>query len=211
LSIELLLIRLCQLNQQPATVDDKKKITIEPLVGATTSETTASGATTRVAPTPNTTSAPLPVNSKMRISLKPQDAQPEKPVEPTAATVETPAENQPFTQENLTQVWQQYAAQESDIHVKNTLLNSTPQKQDDHKIAIAVFNPTQEKALQDRMAEMKQFLAQQLHHSFLELNIHISEAKQDFKPYTNKEKYEAMAEKNPSIATLVQEFSLQLN
>ncbi|GHV25784.1 DNA polymerase III subunit gamma/tau [Bacteroidia bacterium] len=203
LSIELLLIRLCQLNRHPTAVDDKKKITLEPLIPTTTAPIVTT-------PTPSTPPS-LPTNSKMRISLKPQESQPQKTVEQAAIPTETLTENQPFTQADLTQVWQQYAAQETDIHVKNTILNSTPQKQDENRISIAVFNPAQEKELQDRVTEMQQFLAQHLHHSFLELDIHISENKQDFKPYTNKEKYEAMAEKNPAIITLVQEFSLQLN
>jgi DNA polymerase-3 subunit gamma/tau len=226
LSIELLLIRLCQLNRQPSTADDKKKITIEPLVETghapslpaqsspahpnVPSTTVPSVPTVSSVPTPPTKVAPpAPINGKLRISLKHQDAPQEKSVETTAVAVETSTENQPFSQDDLLRVWQQYAAQESDIHVKNTLLNSTPQKQEENKITIAVFNPVQEKELQDRTVEMQQFLTQNLHHTHLELTIIVND-KQDFRPYTNKEKYEAMVEKNPTIASLVQEFNLQL-
>jgi DNA polymerase-3 subunit gamma/tau len=212
LLLELLLIRLCQLNASPITEEDKKKITLEPITTAPTATPTPSTPVTPKPepPKPEPTPSGLSENSPLRFSLK-NTVQTPKSEDTTPEKAESaPTLNEPFTQTDLEAAWKNYAAKEEDAHLKNTILNSTPQLPETNKILISVFNPDQENKLKERIVDIKQFLSQQLRNDQIELNILITDEKKDLLPYGGKEIFQFMAEKNPAVATLAETFNLVL-
>jgi DNA polymerase-3 subunit gamma/tau len=210
LLIELLLIRLCQLNHQSSPVDDKKKIKIEPLTEAKKD--------VEVKQEPQEQPVRKEVSTSEVISKSPLRVSLKKPVETQAGEENQGADaqkkvvlNESFTQEDLEIAWKNYAAKEEDAHLKNTMLNVNPQLLENNCIRIDVFNPDQQRKLIDKAVEIKTFLAQQLQNTQISLEILVTEDEKQYLPYGNKNIFEFMAEKNPAILSLAKEFNLKLD
>ena len=230
LLVELLLIRLCQLNHQSFSIDDKKKIKIEPLLkrggdeeipsvpvvdsSIPTSPLMSSGKYSETAQVKEKIQSTIDTSSltknKLRISLKKTAAdQINKETEEKSA--DTPVLNKPFSQEDLEKAWRDCAAIENDTHLKNTMLNIIPQLQDNNQIVISVFNPDQQNKLQEKGVDIKEFLYNKLQNNQIRMEIRVTEDKKEFIPYTNRDKFDYMVEKNPSILNLVKDFNLRLD
>jgi DNA polymerase-3 subunit gamma/tau len=222
LLIEILLIRLCQFNHhQSSPVDDKKKITIEPLVPQEKPVPVAPVQTATVpVQTPPAQEKPATAQpaasasgallGKLRTSInKKPPGQPEAQAQET--DVQNPDWNESFTQEDLERTWRMYAGKEDNVHLKNTILNISPQLMEDYRIRIAVFNPDQQNKLLEKSAEIKDFLSGHLRNSRITLETSITEDKKDYIPYGGKDIFKFMAEKNPAIISLAKEFNLKLS
>ena len=223
LLIELLLIRLCQFNHQPSPVDDKKKI--EPIQPVNTAIPTVPVEKSNPIPavSPNIPAKKNPeqpiveapknqVISIPRISIKKPTANDSAEVTSSKAEVlPEPAQNENFVQEDLEYAWKEYAEKEEDTHLKYTVLNVIPRLQEDNRIEISVFNPDQQKKLQEKASIIKSFLAQRLKNAQIQLEISVTEDKKQYIPYGSRDVFEYMAEKNPAIISLAQEFSLKLD
>ncbi|MDR2805045.1 MAG: DNA polymerase III subunit gamma/tau [Dysgonamonadaceae bacterium] len=222
LLLELLLIRLCQFNTSSSPAEDKKKITLESVSPPASAVANNGQADVPAAPVVIAPVAPkeesagiespsgLPENSSLRFSLK---SPAEPPKEEIAPEKEAPPQvlNESFTQKDLKTAWKNYAAKETDVHLKNTILNVTPQLQEANRIRIAVFNPDQESKLKERAKDVRQFLSQQLRNTQIELDILITEDKKDYLPCGGKELFRLMVEKNSSLVALAKEFDLVLS
>jgi DNA polymerase-3 subunit gamma/tau len=218
LLLELLLIRLCQLNQQSSPVADKKKITIEPLVPGEqtapveqkpTSQAPAKTVPEKPVAAKPVTSGPLAANSPLRRSIKPVSNQAEEKAPETET--QNQVLNESFTQGDLEKAWKNYAGKEEDAHLKNTILNISPQLQAGNRIRIAVFNPDQEDKLKSKAEEIKRNLSGQLRNNQIELEILVTEDEKDYVPYGGRDIFKFMAEKNPAIISLAKEFKLKLS
>ncbi|MDR0427603.1 MAG: DNA polymerase III subunit gamma/tau [Dysgonamonadaceae bacterium] len=230
LLIELLLIRLCQSEHQSLPIDDKKKIKIEPLKPSS-EKSDIPETVEKEQPQAVADSRPSPVISteekKEGQSIRANTSSLEKnklriPIKKTTTTTtqeEKNAEEQEnkkifqesFSKEDLEKAWKEYASTEQDAHLKNTILNVLPQLLENNKILISVFNPDQQSKLQDKKEEMKDYLSRQLKNNRIELDIQITENKNEFIPYTNRDKFDYMIEKNPSLLTLVKNFNLRFD
>ena len=215
LLIELLLIRLCQLNQSSEQVEEKKKV-IEPI------------AQTQPAQSPNEQKeAPVAVSSQpsqpkeepvkksvntakpMSISLKKHHVEnvEEKVVEKQNEVVLS----ETFDQVNLLRVWKNYANQEDDdIHLKNTMLNFSPVLKENYQIEVEVSNPTQEVKLKEKMPDIHSYLSTQLNNTSIQIEIRLNEENTAHQPFTDRERFQFMASKNPVLNSLVSEFNLRL-
>ncbi|KAA6347126.1 DNA polymerase III subunit tau [termite gut metagenome] len=225
LLIEILLIRLCQWNHQSATVDDKKKIKLEPLIPqapATAVDAVRTVPQAQAKPQEEESQEAIPVakpavsgslkaDSKLRISLKKSETdETDHSAQDTESNTQ-PVLNTAFSQEDLIKAWKEYAEKEEDTHLKYTILNSTPLVENQNHIKISVFNPDQHKKLTDKSVDIKEFLSQQLHNNQITLDISVTEEVKEEMPYGGKEIYKYMAEKNPVIVDLVNEFNLKLS
>jgi DNA polymerase-3 subunit gamma/tau len=216
LLIELLFILLCQWNHQSTPADDKKKIKpivdpadavpVNPNPTSSTPEKPIIPAASPAAPAQQIIS-----KNQLRVSLKKPAS--DKPDE-SAKEQETPKEpviDETFTQENLEKAWKEYAEKEEDAHLKNTILNISPQLQEKNLIRIAVFNPEQQNKLTERKPAIKTFLSRQLKNSQVELEIFITEDEKEYIPYGSKDIFKFMADKNPALISLTKEFNLKLD
>jgi DNA polymerase-3 subunit gamma/tau len=55
-----------------------------------------------------------------------------------------------------------------------------------------------------------EFLRSRLNNHKIQLKTKIADMQRDLKPYTDKEKFEKMAEKNPALRTLREELDLEI-
>ncbi|GHU61833.1 DNA polymerase III subunit gamma/tau [Bacteroidia bacterium] len=218
LFIELLLIRLCQLNGQPASEDEKKKQVIEPIVENVeprpkpVQETSEEKAPHPPASVPNGEHTSFDKSSEKaiaRVSLKktPESENNEKQAEMTDNQVFST----PFSQEELQAGWKNYTNSLDDIHLKNAMLYIVPKLLDDFKIEITVLNQEQFQKLQEKGVEIKNFLFAQLKNNRIALDIKIAEEDSKQNVFTEKEKLLYLMEKNPQLTNLVKEFNLRLD
>ena len=215
LSIELLLIRLCQLNTS-STEEDKKKILIEPIAEFSTPEKRPAAEV----PSSVQTAAP-PVNeavakdrsvkqSILRASLKKETAAAENLSSPDNSAQQVQAE--PFTEEELQMAWKSYADELADKHLKSIMMYMNPElKEEDNVIEIYALNPDQIQFIQENSTRIKEYLFSQLKNNRIKLEIKIKEDTTENIPFTNKDKYAFMANKNPLLNKLVQEFDVRLD
>ncbi|GHT74982.1 DNA polymerase III subunit gamma/tau [Bacteroidia bacterium] len=204
LLVELLLIRLCQFNHQSAPIDDKKKI--KPVVLPATPTSTPT-------PTVNQEVPKAQVISKdnLRISINKKSLGNDSPEIPKTEVVPDTIQEERFLPEDLERAWCEYAENEEDTHLKYTVLNVVPRLQDDNRIQIAVFNPDQQKKLQEKASTIKSFLTQRLKNARIQLDILVTEDKKEYIPYGGRDIFEYMAEKNLAIVSLAKEFNLKLD
>lgn len=219
-SIELLLIRLCQLKASPEG-SDKKKIVIEAIskkgdLRNSENSTDFQDAKNTVAPSVpkiSTEAGKLPEapgKSIVRVRLNGNPEQTGKP-ETVSSQAEKPIQDQLFSQEDLIQSWKNYANQTEDIYLKNMMAYINPQLKDGYKIEAEMLNPKQADHFRENSPAIREYLASALRNSRIELDIKIKTEDHTQTLFTDKEKYLYMVDKNPSLKSLVQKFNLRLD
>ncbi|MDR2692085.1 MAG: DNA polymerase III subunit gamma/tau [Dysgonamonadaceae bacterium] len=208
-SIELLLIRLCQLKASPVE-GDKKKIVIETIGGKEEGEIKnqkeiKSPAVIETSEIPETQAKTIP---RVRLNGDPEQAG--KP-QPVSSQAESPIQDRPFSREDLIQAWKNYASQSEDVYLKNTMAYINPQLKDDYKIEAEVLNPKQADHFRENSPAIREYLSSALKNNRIELDIKIKIEDHTQTLFTDKEKYSYMVNKNPILKNLVQEFNLRLD
>ncbi len=118
----------------------------------------------------------------------------------------------PFTQEDLNAAWNEYIGSlKSGLpHLYNSLLQSMPELKDDFNIEITIENKLLEDEIFQKKAEMLGFLRQRLDNFKLNLAAKVAENSKGSRPYTDKDKFDKMVEKNPSLLKLKEELDLEI-
>lgn len=138
-----------------------------------------------------------------------------KPKESNPEVLEDPAmynRANPFTQEDLNAAWKDYVSGlKSELpHLYNSLVECTPALMEDNNIEITLENKLLEADLFQKKGEMLEFLRSRLDNYKLRLTAKVEENSRKVKPYTDKEKFEKMAAKNPSLLKLKEELDLEI-
>ena len=118
----------------------------------------------------------------------------------------------PFTQAELILYWDEYAdkLKNDSPHLYSTLKSSRPVLQHDCIIGITLDNKFLEDELNLHKTEMVEFLRTHLKNFKIQLQTNIAETQKNLKPYTDKEKFELMAGKNPALRNLREELDLEI-
>jgi len=213
LSIELLLIRLCQLNNA-SPEEGKKKILIEPVA-----EFSVTGNRPAIINPPVQTVVPpkneAPVNSQpvkqgiLRASLKKDTEETATSPAPENITEQIQAES--FTEEELRTVWKSYANELTDKHLKSIMMYLNPELKENNTVEIYALNPDQIHFIQENSSQIKEYLFSRLKNNRIRLDIKIKEDNTENTPFTNHEKYAYLSGKNPLLNKLVKEFDLRLD
>jgi DNA polymerase-3 subunit gamma/tau len=120
-------------------------------------------------------------------------------------------ELQPFTQDQLNHVWKIFVEDIDAPQLKSALSSRLPQLGDDWKIIYELDNELQNQRITlELKPQLLGFLRQNFRNEKIEIEFIITENK-DFKPevpYTESEKWQALAEKYPSLITLKNKFGL---
>jgi DNA polymerase-3 subunit gamma/tau len=213
LLMELLLIRLCQLNHPSDTEDDKKKTLIEPIVKENTVTNTETVDKENSQPAGKENAEPVSKGNAV-VNAKPVSITIRKQVKADTESVsqeETVKLNESFSGEDLLLAWKTYANREDDIHLKNTMLNFAPVLKEGSRIEIGVANPAQQTKLNEKISDLYDYLSVRLKNTSIRIEIKIDEEENSSIPFTDKEKYQYMASKNASLDALVKEFNLRLD
>lgn len=119
---------------------------------------------------------------------------------------------QPFTQELLNHQWDEYAERlkTESPHLYATLRKNRPVIKEDFILELSLDNTLLEEELNQKKTELTEYLRKGLDNYKIRLQTKISESRKEIRPYTDKEKFEKMAGKNPALKTLKDEFELEI-
>ncbi len=118
-----------------------------------------------------------------------------------------------FTREELIHQWLAYAdkIREEMPRSYSMLKSQLPDLKEDHTISLSLVNKSQAENFNSRIKEgLQDFLRNNLQNKLITFEINIVEdpAGNEKKPYTAEEKFKHMAEKNPVLQKLKQDFNL---
>src|SRR5690554_1091002 len=231
LLLELTLIKLCQLQENPTSAAEKKS-SIKPIEKTASESKTSQTEVKRSDATPKAETAPIqkkteqtpdetskpttPVKKKsalkgMGISiLSLRDQKEEEPEEEKKAS--TGNGNNPFTEKELKEAWDEYAANlKGEPLLKNTMSLYHPRLISDVIFEVEVNTEINKEYLTNSSLSILSFLRSKVKNDDLTMTIKIAEGKAIKKPLTSREIFDEMAKKNPSLLKLSDEFGLELN
>jgi DNA polymerase-3 subunit gamma/tau len=118
----------------------------------------------------------------------------------------------PFTQTDLSLAWDEFAEKlkNDSPHLYSTLRKFRPKLLPEWQIEFTLENKILDDELNLKKGELMEFLCTRLNNFKIQLFTKIAENLKDSKPYTDKEKFEKMAEKNPGLRTLREELDLEI-
>jgi DNA polymerase-3 subunit gamma/tau len=234
LLLELTLIQLCQLTENPAGEDDKKKAPLKPLAASPGDQTPPAGVQLPQKPATDTTSATTSYASKpathvvvpevrakqadtykipalRSTSLKDLVEKEEQTVQTAAASQMSDAKND-FSQELLLRHWLEYAESLTveKIHLKNTLISCKPVLKENFTFEVLVYNPSQKNEIYDSNGDILGHLCSRLNNTHIKMDIRISEKDEMEMIYTSTEKYNYLIKKNPALEKLKDIFNLMV-
>lgn len=119
-----------------------------------------------------------------------------------------------FTEEEFIKCWNDLAE-----HIKNsgaegnTMVYAAmtiypPQLKDDHKILVQVDNLSQLEEVKQKRTDLHEYLRRELKNGAVEIHVEILKNKKQKKAYTQEEKFNKLAEKNPQLIALKKKLDL---
>lgn len=165
---------------------------------------------------PPETKAPAPVRMRdLKESLKSDANRQPDPGSESPEGAETEAQHNQinnFSPQDLYIAWDNYADQlkKSHPHIAGTLKNGRPALREDWAIHYTLENRLIEGEFNLIRGEMTDFLRKNLQNFRITLQTTIAENDVTRKPYTDREKFERMAEKNPNLKTLKETLDLDI-
>lgn len=112
-----------------------------------------------------------------------------------------------FTDDELSNAWRSLAESRKDQAATYHLLNRGYQREG-NTLTIQLNNPIEEPLLQSMKTDLVSYLRDTLGNNSLQIKSQMVEMTTNKMIYTNKEKFEAMAEKNPLLNELKHRFGL---
>ncbi|MBE0648529.1 MAG: DNA polymerase III subunit gamma/tau [Bacteroidales bacterium] len=230
LHLELALMQMCTLNQEKKSADpgsrtETKRSSAEPIPDPGLHKAKASAAPAP-APTPAPQPPPSSSSSPSSSPTKPKDYGDHptgtisikagvKPDAKTEVADESAEKNRPassFSEEELKIHWEAFAAGlTTDFpHLATTLTSRKPSLKEEWTIEFEVDNRILEEELNQKRSELLEFLRRTLDNYQITLQTRIQENAVERKPYTDKEKFEKMAEKNPALNKLKEQLDLDI-
>jgi len=119
-----------------------------------------------------------------------------------------PKTDAPVNENQLRQIWSAYAEMKKDQMAEYHLLKQ-PFKFENNLITLSLTNPIEEPILTSIKQDLITYLREKLSNNSLQVEGHMQEQQQGKKvAYTNKEKFEHLAEKNPLLKQLKEKLGL---
>ena len=97
------------------------------------------------------------------------------------------------------------------INLYSTLTSRVPSLEEDSTISFSVLNQVQEDEINLLKTDLLAFLRSGLKDPALKLKIIVEKTETERKPYTGEEKFQRLAEKNPAVNKLRQQFNLDID
>jgi DNA polymerase-3 subunit gamma/tau len=120
--------------------------------------------------------------------------------------------NDRFTEQQLVTAWKAYAEQlDKEKLLKNTMTLYLPTMKGDTLFEVAVNTELNKQYITDNSASILAFLREQLKNDDVSMTITIAEGEAIKRPTTPRDIFNGMAEQNPSLQKLSDEFGLELS
>ncbi|MFH1003941.1 MAG: DNA polymerase III subunit gamma/tau [Bacteroidota bacterium] len=123
-------------------------------------------------------------------------------------------QNSHFSEDELKKKWIDFAQQiktKNKLNLFSTLTSYLPVLTENFVIDFTVQNQVQEDEINSIKADLLGFLRNQLSNYQIQLNILVKKNETAKRPYTAQEKFDYLAEKNPTINNLRQQFNLEID
>ena len=117
-------------------------------------------------------------------------------------------EEEEFTQEQLQEKWTEFLARLEDRPSIKATLSTVPKIQEDFSLLLEIDNRIQDDMLVEIRPELVSFLRKELRNSKINLKTVVTDIVREKVIYSDVEKYQAMAGKNPNLALLKQKLNL---
>jgi len=117
-------------------------------------------------------------------------------------------ENEPFTDEQLKEKWNEFLPRLDDRPSIKATLTNLPKIEKDFSLILEIDNRIQEEMLVTIRPELVSWLRKELHNSNINLKTVITEVIHEKIIYSDIEKYQEMATKNPNLALLKRTLNL---
>ena len=117
-------------------------------------------------------------------------------------------EAEPFSLEQLTVKWNAFLDKLDDRPNLKATLSNVPRLQEDFSLMLEIDNRIQDELIAGIRPELVSFLRKELHNSKINLKTTITEVKREKVIYSDIERYQAMAGKNPDLAYLKKTLNL---
>lgn len=117
-------------------------------------------------------------------------------------------EEEDFTQEQLVAKWNDFLARLEDRPSIKSTLSIVPELQQDYTLLLEIDNRIQDDLLMDVRPELVSFLRKELRNSKINLKTVVTEIIREKVIYSDVERYQTMASKNPTLALLKQKLNL---
>lgn len=235
LHVEMMLLKMCSLNAVASSVDPFKK-KVEPVLAGAQPARAAVGdkLEDEIKNTDASTSAASVVNEPKRPSFVPKEkSQADGVVRKTISitenlnsktlvkteekkTEEPQDQSYAFSLVELENAWIEYAGRiqkQGRLTLHAALLKRKPELKDNFQIVFTIDNPAVEKDVNEIKMEFMAFLRKQLKNTGIRLTTVFDKSAVETNkvPYTPKEKYERMAEKNPALNELRKQLDLEID
>ncbi len=233
LSVELLLIKLCQLTGKQPTMPAPEATTIKPIVATPVQPQTVQPAAAQSQPQVaqnQPVAQPAQTAAPARPAATPTSAAPTKKMNSfsisgtnaTAATAATEVPATPtvqaevkqrnaFTDEQFAEAWTAAAnALHDDAHAANTMLNFKPQRNADEQFQVKVFNTLQQKDFDKYKSQILSSLRTNLKNDFIDFSVIVDDTPTENLAFTPEEKFAKMRQKNENLNNMTQQLGLDI-
>jgi DNA polymerase-3 subunit gamma/tau len=118
----------------------------------------------------------------------------------------------PFTEEDLFRLWGEFAdkLRIDKPHLFALMSSRPPLLEEETRLIVTIDNKILEEEFREVRGELAAFLRQGLSNFRIDIQPKVVENHTDLKPYTDKEKFERMAARNPELHTLREQLDLDI-
>ena len=153
--------------------------------------------------------APPTIKSLQTVSLRKKQ---EEVVEEAVVTEDVLLVNQPFTAEALQRSWNIFIDNiKNDTHLVNAMKSCPPVLKENYEIEVTVQNQPLEKKFQDLTITIERHLHHNLRNNRIKMNVRLAEVGEMARPFTSRDKLDAMVQKNPNMELLYRTLGLDIN
>jgi len=117
-------------------------------------------------------------------------------------------EVEPFTEEQLKEKWNEFLPRLEDSPNLRSTLSRVPKLQEDYSLLLEIDNTIQNDIIATIRPELVSFLRKELRNSKIVINTVVTDIKRKKVIYTDIERYQEMANKNPNLALLKRSLNL---
>lgn len=115
--------------------------------------------------------------------------------------------DQPFTEDQLRAAWMEFAEQRKKFQAEFQML-SAPYELRDRQVVVTLLSPVHETMLNNIKSEITSFLREKLQNTSLQVTGDLKGADEKKVIYTNREKFDYLADKNPVLKELKERLGL---
>lgn len=216
LHLELALMQMCTILQEPARMSTSPSSPTIPLPKPAPPPQPPIEKKTPYNPVnPEKTVAKEPKTVFSTVSIKNQPVK-ENPKNEAEVNEDAPLEHRPadvFTNEQLSRFWDEYVETLKTLvpHLYTALKKYKPVLRENFLIEYTLDNRLLEENLRENKAGLMDYLMKNLNNYQITLQTIVPDHPLDVKPYTDREKFARMSEKNPSLLDLREKFDLDLD